>query len=101
LESNGAFTDCQSQHPDLKGDFNNGFTGVQEVSGTIRLYTARTRHIPVAYSVIEETVEGFVEGFFDGASHALNIRQSAISSAIPSKADSSRHSRFGGRGSLC
>jgi hypothetical protein len=37
--------------------------GVQEVSATIRALPDLTRQLPVAYSVIEEIVEGFVEGF--------------------------------------
>jgi hypothetical protein len=62
-ESNGVFTDCQPQYPDLQGDFNANFTGLQEVSGTIHHMPDLTRHVPAAYSVIEEIVEGFVEGF--------------------------------------
>jgi len=33
-ESNGVFTDCQPQYPDLQGGFYAGFTGLQEVSDT-------------------------------------------------------------------
>jgi hypothetical protein len=62
-ESNGVFTDCQPQYPDLQGDFNIDFTGVQALFDTIRLNSPPTRRLPVAYSVIEEIVEGFVEGF--------------------------------------
>jgi hypothetical protein len=62
-ESNEVFTDCQPQYPDLQGYFNADFTGLQEVSDTIRHLPDLTRHIPGTYSVIEEIVEGFVEGF--------------------------------------
>ena len=65
-ESNGAFTDCQPQHPDLLGHFNPDSTAVQALFDTIRQLPDLTRHIPAAYSVIEEIVEGFVEGFCDG-----------------------------------
>jgi hypothetical protein len=65
-ESNGVFTDCQPQYPDLQGDFNTGFTGVQAHFDTIRLNPPPTRHAPAAYPVIEEIVEGFVEGFCFG-----------------------------------
>jgi hypothetical protein len=61
-ESNAVFTDCQPQYPDLQGDFNADFTGLQEVSDTIRRLPDLTRHVHSAYSVIEEIVEGFVEG---------------------------------------
>jgi hypothetical protein len=61
-ESNEVFTDCQPQYPDLQGDFNSDFTGLQEVSDAIRRLPDLTRHIHGAYSVIEEFVEGFVEG---------------------------------------
>jgi len=30
-ESKDVFTDCQPQYPDLQGDFNTGFTGLQAV----------------------------------------------------------------------
>jgi hypothetical protein len=63
-ESNGVFTDCQPQYPDLQGYFNTGFTGLQAVFITIRHLPDLTRQIPAAYSVIEEIVEGFVEEFF-------------------------------------
>jgi hypothetical protein len=63
-ESNGVFTDRQPQYPDLQGDFNTGFTGVQALFDTIRPLPDLTRHLPAACSVIEEIVEGFVEGFF-------------------------------------
>ena len=46
-----------------RGDFNADFTGVQALFETIRHIPDLTRHIPGAYSVIEEIVEGFVEGF--------------------------------------
>ncbi|MGA3283420.1 MAG: hypothetical protein ABSD57_03030 [Verrucomicrobiota bacterium] len=62
-ESNGVFTDYQPQYPDLQGDFNADFTGLQEVSDTIRQLPDLTHHLPAYYSVIEEIVEGFVEGF--------------------------------------
>jgi hypothetical protein len=62
-ESNDAFTDYQPQYPDLQGNFNTAFAGVQDHFGTTRPLQDLTRHIPVAYSVIEEIVEGFVEGF--------------------------------------
>ena len=62
-ESNGAFTDYQPRYPNLQGDFNAGFTGVQEVSNTIGPLPDLTRHLHPAYSIIEEIVEGFVEGF--------------------------------------
>jgi hypothetical protein len=62
-ESNEVFTDCQPQYPDLQSHFNADFTRPQKVSDTIRQLPDLTRHIPVAYSVIEEIVEGFVEGF--------------------------------------
>ena len=65
--SNEVFTDCQPQYPDLQGDYNADFTGVQAVFNTIRPLPDLTRHIPVVYPVIEEIVEGFVEGFLDGA----------------------------------
>ena len=65
-ESNGVFTECQPQYPDLQGDFNTGFTGVQAHFDTIRLNPPPTRHAPAAYPVIEEIVEGFVEGFCFG-----------------------------------
>jgi hypothetical protein len=52
--------------PDLQGNFNIDFTGVQAVSDTILLNPPPTRHTPAAYSVIEEIVEGFVEGFGAG-----------------------------------
>jgi hypothetical protein len=51
-------------YPDLQGYFNTAFAGDQAVVGTTRPLPDLTRHIPVAYSVIEETVEGFVESFF-------------------------------------
>jgi hypothetical protein len=57
--SNEDFADCQPQYPDLQGEFNIGFKGLQEVSGTIRPNSPPTRHIPAAYPVIEEIVEGF------------------------------------------
>jgi hypothetical protein len=66
-ESNEVFTDCQPQYPDLQGDFSADFTGLQEVSDTIRHLPDLTRHIYGAYSVIEEIVEGFVEGFSSGS----------------------------------
>jgi hypothetical protein len=59
----GSFADCQPQCPDLQGDFNTGFTGVQAVFGTTHHLPALTRHLLAAYSVIEEIVEGFVEDF--------------------------------------
>jgi hypothetical protein len=62
-ESNEVFTDCQPQYPDLQGDINADFTGLQAIFNTIRSLPDLTRHIPAAYSVIEEIVEGFVEGF--------------------------------------
>jgi hypothetical protein len=62
-ESNGVFTDCQPQYPDLQGYFSSGFTGVQALYETIRHLPDLTRHIPAAHTVIEEIVEGFVEGF--------------------------------------
>ncbi|MGD0351850.1 MAG: hypothetical protein ABSB84_16265 [Verrucomicrobiota bacterium] len=62
-ESNEVFTDNQPQYPDLQGDFNADYTGLQEVSDTIRQLPDLTRHLPAYYSVIEEIVEGFVEGF--------------------------------------
>ena len=63
-ESNAVFPDCQPQYPDLQGYFNSDFTGVQALFGTIRHVPDLTRHLPAAYSVIEEIVEGFVEGFY-------------------------------------
>jgi hypothetical protein len=33
-ESNDVFTDCQPQYPDLQGDFNIDFTGVQTLFDT-------------------------------------------------------------------
>src|SRR5665647_533543 len=62
-ESNGVFTDCQPQYPDLQGYFNPDLTRVQALFITIRYLPDLTRHIPAAYSVIEEIVEGFVEAF--------------------------------------
>jgi hypothetical protein len=62
-ESNEVFTDNQPQYPDLRGNINAVIKGVQEVSTTIRELPDLTRQSPVAYSVIEEIVEGFVEGF--------------------------------------
>ena len=62
-ESKDVFTDCQPQYPDLQGDFNADFTGLQEVSDPIRQLPNLTRHVPAASSVIEEIVEGFVESF--------------------------------------
>jgi hypothetical protein len=56
-------TDCQPQYPDLQGDFNADFTGLQAVFNTIRSLPDLTRHLHAYYSVIEEFVEGFVEGF--------------------------------------
>jgi hypothetical protein len=49
-----------------RGKINADFTGVQAVSVTIRPLPDLTRHLPAAYSVIEEIVEGFVEGFLTG-----------------------------------
>src|ERR1035437_892059 len=63
-ESNGVFTDCQPQYPDLQGHFNIDSKGLQEIFGTTRHLPDLTRHIPAAYTVIEEIVEGFVEGFY-------------------------------------
>src|ERR1700690_2133814 len=62
-ESNDVFTDCQPQYPDLQGYFNPDSTGLQAVFTTTRHLPDLTRHLPVAYSVIEEIVEGFVEDF--------------------------------------
>src|ERR1035438_5053395 len=62
-ESNDVFTDYQPQYPDLQGDFNFDFTGVQAVFNTIRQLPDLIRHLPAYYSVIEEIVEGFVEGY--------------------------------------
>jgi hypothetical protein len=62
-ESNGAFTDCQPQYPDLQGHFNIGFTELQSLSDTVRHMPNLTRRTPTTYSVIEEIIEGFVEGF--------------------------------------
>src|ERR1035437_3112944 len=62
-ESNGVFTDCQPQYPDLQGNFNIDSKGLQEIFGTTRHLPDLTRHAHAAYSVIEEIVEGFVEGF--------------------------------------
>jgi hypothetical protein len=61
---NEVFTGYQPQYPDLQGSFNADLTSVQAVFDTIRQLSDLTRHLPVYYSVIEETVEGFVEGFF-------------------------------------
>ncbi len=63
-ESNGVFTDCQPQYPDLQGYFNTGFRVIQAVFNTTRPLPDLTRHIHPYYSVIEEIVEGFVEGFW-------------------------------------
>ena len=65
MESNEVFTDYQPQYPDLLGNINAVFKGVQHVSVTIRTLPDLTRQSPVAYSVIEAIVEGFVEGFAD------------------------------------
>jgi hypothetical protein len=62
-ESNGVFTDCQPQYPDFQGHFNTGFAGIQALFITIPSLPDLTRHIPAAYPVIEEIVEGFVEAF--------------------------------------
>jgi hypothetical protein len=56
---NEDFTDDQPQYPDLRGNINAVFKGVQEVSATIRALPDLTRQSPVANSVIEEIVEGF------------------------------------------
>jgi len=61
--ANEVFTDDEPQYPDLPGDINTVFKGVREVSATIRALPGLTRQSPVAYSVIEEIIEGFVEGF--------------------------------------
>jgi hypothetical protein len=61
-KSNGVFTGCQPQYPDLQGDFNVGFTGVQALLDTIQLNPPETRHTHAAYSVIEGIVEGFCSG---------------------------------------
>jgi hypothetical protein len=74
-ESNGVFTDCQPQYPDFQGYFITGFTGVQAVFITIRSLPDLTRHIPAAYSVIEEIVEGFVEDFSIEFAHANSIKR--------------------------
>jgi hypothetical protein len=63
-ESNEVFTDNQPQYPDLQGYFTADFTGVQEVYGPICALPDLTHHIPTAYSVVEEIVEGFVEIHF-------------------------------------
>ena len=47
----------------LRGNSNAVFKRVQEVSAAIRQLPDLTRHLPIAYSVIEEIVEGFVEDF--------------------------------------
>jgi hypothetical protein len=52
LESNEVFIDCQPQYPDLQGDFNADFTGLQEVSDTIRHLPYLTCYLPVYYTVI-------------------------------------------------
>jgi hypothetical protein len=70
-ESNAVFTDCQPQYPDLQGYFNADFTGVQVVFNTIRQLPDLTRHLPAAYSVIEEIIEGFVESFLDGITSSV------------------------------
>jgi hypothetical protein len=62
-ESNGAFTGCQPQYPDLLGHFNAGFTRVQALFVTIRHLPDLTHRIHGFYSAIEEIVEAFVEGF--------------------------------------
>jgi hypothetical protein len=62
-ETNEVFTDYQPQYPDLQAHLNAVFSGLQEVFTTIRQLPDLTPHLPVAYSVIEEIVEGFVEGF--------------------------------------
>jgi hypothetical protein len=62
-ESNEVFAVCQPQYPDLQGHFNIDFTSVQALFTITRHAPALTRHLPAAYSVIEEFVEGFVEGF--------------------------------------
>jgi hypothetical protein len=77
-ESNEVFTDCQPQYPDLQEDINADFTGLQEVSDTIRPLPDLTRHIPVAYSVIEEIVEGFVEGFLTSNFYANSSQYARI-----------------------
>jgi len=65
LESNEVFTDCQPQCPDLQRHFNIDFTGLQAVFATTRCLPDLTRHMPAAYPVIEEIVEGFVEDFLN------------------------------------
>lgn len=48
-----------TSNPDLQAHFNAVFTGVQEVSNTIRSLPVLSRHAPGFYSAIEEIVEGF------------------------------------------
>jgi hypothetical protein len=69
-ESDTVFTGCQPQYPDLQGNFNVGFTGVQALFETIRLNSPPARHTAAAYSVIEEIVEGFFEGISSALFHA-------------------------------
>jgi hypothetical protein len=57
----------------LRGNFNADLTRVQAVSNTIRQLSDLTRHLPAAYSVIEEIVEGFVESFLTGLGVWLSI----------------------------
>jgi hypothetical protein len=57
-ESNAAFTDNQPQYPDFQRYFNADFMRVQDVFITTRHLPDLTRHIPAAYPVIEEIVEG-------------------------------------------
>ncbi len=60
---NDVFTDHQPQYPDLQAHFDIDSKGVQAVFITAHHIPALTRHMPAAYSVIEEIVESFIEGF--------------------------------------
>jgi hypothetical protein len=62
-ESDGVFTGCQPQYPDLQGNFNLDSEWVQAVFAIARHLPSLNRDAHPAYSVIEEFVEGFIEGF--------------------------------------
>jgi hypothetical protein len=76
-ESNGVFTNCQPQYPDLLGYFNLDSTGVQGPFDTTRHLPDVPRHIHPAYSVIEEIVEEIVEGFNIYSVFGLSWRDAA------------------------
>jgi len=73
-ESNAVFTGCQPQYPDLQGNSNPGFTGVQALFDATSQLSGLTRHLPAFYSVIEEIVEGFVEGISSVPSRKRHMR---------------------------